>query len=112
MGVRSSRGSGGDRAQPALGKREPERSSGGAACPPGASAAASAGARPGPSAASACLRWHWPLPSASQALRVFLGMPDFGLYLRRAPPPHTELPFPPLATAPSFPRPGPQGTLH
>ncbi|CAI9162643.1 unnamed protein product [Rangifer tarandus platyrhynchus] len=51
MEVRSSRGSssGSRRAQPAPGKRAPERSSGGEACQPGAATAASAGVRPGPS---------------------------------------------------------------
>lgn len=54
MGVRSSSGSSNSSSvQPAQGKPAPDRSSGGAACPPGVAAAASAGARPGLSAASA-----------------------------------------------------------
>jgi hypothetical protein len=53
MGVRSSSGSSSSRAQLVPGKPAPDRSSGGAACPPGVAAAASAGARPGLSAASA-----------------------------------------------------------
>lgn len=73
MGVRSSSRSSSRRAQPAPGKPAPDRSSGGAACPPGVAAAASAGARPGLSASSARRPCLWPLPSASQALgpRVF-----------------------------------------